>query len=188
MIPPNSWLVPGKKSRNIHESDERDVETIAEPDKTGAFDGGIDIEHPGQECRLVGHDAYGFPAKAGKTDDDILGIMRHHLEEIMVIHHSGDDVPSCRKACWDRAGTMVCSFSSCRMISSVQGCDGRIFHVVGWQEAHQFADHHQRLLVIFGAKWATPLLVLWVMAPPRSSLVTSSWVTVLITSGPVTNI
>jgi hypothetical protein len=37
------------------------------------------------------------------------------------------------------------------------------------------------------AKWATPLVALCVIAPPSSSLVTSSWVTVLITSGPVTN-
>ena len=37
------------------------------------------------------------------------------------------------------------------------------------------------------AKWATPLFALCVMAPPRSSIVTSSDVTALITSGPVTN-
>ena len=37
------------------------------------------------------------------------------------------------------------------------------------------------------AKCATPDFTLWVAAPPSSSLVTSSWVTVLMTSGPVTN-
>ena len=37
------------------------------------------------------------------------------------------------------------------------------------------------------ARWATPLRALWVMAPPKSSKVTSSPVTVLITSGPVMN-
>ena len=37
------------------------------------------------------------------------------------------------------------------------------------------------------AKWATPETELWVMAPPSFSFVTSSWVTVLMTSGPVTN-
>src|SRR5947209_6532408 len=37
------------------------------------------------------------------------------------------------------------------------------------------------------AKWDTPDFVLWVIAPPSSSLVTSSWVTVLMTSGPVMN-
>ncbi len=37
------------------------------------------------------------------------------------------------------------------------------------------------------AKWATPDFVLWVIAPPSSSKVGSSPVTVLITSGPVMN-
>jgi len=36
-------------------------------------------------------------------------------------------------------------------------------------------------------KWPTPLTELWVIEPPSFSLVTSSCVTVLITSGPVTN-
>ena len=37
------------------------------------------------------------------------------------------------------------------------------------------------------AKCATPLFELWVIAPPRSSNETSSEVTALMTSGPVTN-
>jgi hypothetical protein len=37
------------------------------------------------------------------------------------------------------------------------------------------------------ARSATPDLVVWVTAPPSSSAVTSSWVTVFTTSGPVTN-
>ena len=37
------------------------------------------------------------------------------------------------------------------------------------------------------ARSATPLLVVWADAPPRSSAVTSSCVTVFTTSGPVTN-
>ena len=37
------------------------------------------------------------------------------------------------------------------------------------------------------ARSATPDLLVWVIAPPSSSAVTSSWVTVFTTSGPVTN-
>jgi hypothetical protein len=37
------------------------------------------------------------------------------------------------------------------------------------------------------ARSATPDLLVWVTAPPSSSAVTSSWVTVFTTSGPVTN-
>jgi len=38
------------------------------------------------------------------------------------------------------------------------------------------------------AKWAQPDFSLCVIAPPNSSLLTSSWVTALMTSGPVMNI
>ena len=37
------------------------------------------------------------------------------------------------------------------------------------------------------AKWATPDLALWAMAPPKSSWLISSPVTLLMTSGPVMN-
>ena len=37
------------------------------------------------------------------------------------------------------------------------------------------------------ARSATPVLVVWVTAPPSSSCVTTSLVTVFTTSGPVTN-
>ena len=37
------------------------------------------------------------------------------------------------------------------------------------------------------AKWATPLVLLCTPAPPRPSKSITSWVTVLTTSGPVTN-
>ncbi len=40
---------------------------------------------------------------------------------------------------------------------------------------------------VFTAKWATPDFAAWVAAPPSSSMVTSSWVTVFTTLGPVTN-
>ena len=49
----------------------------------------------------------------------------------------------------------------------------------------RMSDRHSRSSA--AAKCATPLLALCVIAPPSSSLVTSSWVTVLMTSGPVTN-
>ena len=37
------------------------------------------------------------------------------------------------------------------------------------------------------ARSATPDFVVWVTAPPSSSALTASWVTVFTTSGPVTN-
>ena len=57
-----------------------------------------------------------------------------------------------------------------------------------------FRDHQMSgwgkagwILLIFFVPFTWPLVALWAMAPPSSSFVTSSCVTVLITSGPVTN-
>ena len=55
------------------------------------------------------------------------------------------------------------------------------------EESSSLANHRQAFGIVAAMKWATPLVALCVIAPPRSSLVTSSWVTVLMTSGPVMN-
>ena len=54
-------------------------------------------------------------------------------------------------------------------------------------EREQVADDLDALLLGFTAKSATPLFEACATAPPSSSGVTSSCVTVLITSGPVMN-
>jgi hypothetical protein len=54
-----------------------------------------------------------------------------------------------------------------RRLSSLLGLEGRVFHVVGRQVAHQFADEVKASASDSAAMWATPLLALWVMAPPK---------------------
>ena len=51
----------------------------------------------------------------------------------------------------------------------------------------RYADVVQACLLVGGDEGATPDLVAWLMAPPSSSRVTSSPVTVFTTSGPVMN-
>jgi hypothetical protein len=63
----------------------------------------------------------------------------------------------------------------------------RRLEVVLRQEPEQVAGVLQELVLVVGARWATPDFVLWVIAPPSDSKSTSSPVTVLITSGPVMN-
>ena len=63
-----------------------------------------------------------------------------------------------------------------------------ILAVVLGQERQQLAQAGQAGRARRGsARWATPERLAWVCAPPSSSLVTSSWVTALMTSGPVMN-
>src|SRR5215211_5043144 len=63
---------------------------------------------------------------------------------------------------------------SSRLLDGINERSSRVICKACWSES--------------AAKCATPDLVLCVIAPPSSSFVTSSCVTVLITSGPVINI
>src|SRR5262249_62090458 len=75
----------GKKSGNVPEGDERDVEAIAEAHKAPAFNRSVDVQHAGQKCGLVGYDAHRPPVEPGKPDDDVLGVMLMHFEEVAVV-------------------------------------------------------------------------------------------------------
>src|SRR5437899_955877 len=85
------------------------------------------------------------------------------------------------------AGTTRSSRSSSRSAESevaVRGGSSRLFDGMNDSISRISAMHSRSSST---AKCATPLVSLWVIAPPRSSLLTSSCVTVLITSGPVKN-
>src|SRR5437764_4498918 len=88
---------------------------------------------------------------------------------------------------FDSLGTMVSRAVSARSMGSVQGRRGgssRLLDGIKLSNSRTMDRHSASLRAI---KWATPEVSLWVAAPPSWSLVTSSWVTSLITSGPVMN-
>ena len=76
----------------IFESNQRNVETVAETDETARLVAGINIEHSGKVGRLIGDDTYRTTCQSCKTDKDILGKVRHNFKEITVVHHSLDDI------------------------------------------------------------------------------------------------
>src|SRR6185369_6432151 len=84
-------------------------------------------------------------------------------------------------------GMMVLSDVSHRLMSSsqlVSGGSSMLFRGMNENSSRIISKHSSSSE---HAKWAHPDLELWVMAPPSSSLDTTSWVTVFITSGPVMN-
>ena len=68
------------------------VETVAKAHEAGALDGGVDVQHPGQNRRLVGQDPHGPPVQASQADNDVLGPVFLDLKEVIVIHVGMDDV------------------------------------------------------------------------------------------------
>ena len=73
--------------------------------------------------------------------------MRHYFEEVLVIHYRFNDVLDIV-----RHVRIVRNHTHQRFIGTTNIIRARlnrsIFHVVGWQEAQQFADTHQSLLFI----------------------------------------
>ena len=84
-------------------------------------------------------------------------------------------------------GDQALEVSSIRSGGSAVGWSGRILEVVRREEPEELPDPSRHASSLSTAKCATPEIRACVSAPPSSSNVTSSWVTALSTSGPVTN-
>src|SRR5580692_4916882 len=85
-------LRAGQKAGNIFESDQRDIEGVAEADEACTFQRSIDVENAGEERRLIGDNADGAPIEARKPDNNILCKVLMDLEKIAVIHDGVDGV------------------------------------------------------------------------------------------------
>src|SRR5258708_40029363 len=86
-------LHSGKKSGHIDTGEERNVESVAEPDEPGRFIGGIDVEHAGQHAGLIGHNAHRASLQAAKADDDVGGKSGLNLEEVLIVDDALHDFP-----------------------------------------------------------------------------------------------
>lgn len=82
----------GKESGDVDQSDQRNVECVAEADEAGTLARGVAVEHAGKIFGLVGHDAHGLTVEAGEADDDVLGIVALYLEELSVVDDGADDL------------------------------------------------------------------------------------------------
>jgi hypothetical protein len=136
--------------------------------------------------RLVGHDADRPAAEAREADDDVGANVACTSKK----YRSSTTAPTISFMSYARfgcAGTIDCSASSRRSTGSCvwrSGGSSRLFCGRNVSSSRMSARHSSSPSA---AKCATPDVVPCVAAPPRSSAVTFSWVTALMTSGPVTN-
>ena len=90
MMPLCSCPTPGQEAGHVDEGDDGDVETVAEAHEAGGLDRGVDVEDPGQDLGLVGHDADTAPVQPGEPDQDVLGVVFMNLEEFTLVDdHAG---------------------------------------------------------------------------------------------------
>src|SRR5690606_2170449 len=91
--PPVLLIHSGEETGHIDKGDDRDIETIAEANKTAQFIRRIDIQAPGHHLGLVGYDPYGISVDASEADDDVAGKMFMHLEEAVLVQDPVDHFP-----------------------------------------------------------------------------------------------
>lgn len=65
-----------------------DLKGIAEANKSSSLNRGIDVEAPGKDLRLIGNDANNSALNFSEADNDVFGVLRHDLIEVISI----DDV------------------------------------------------------------------------------------------------
>lgn len=176
----------GQKSGYVHKGDDGQVETVAEAHKTGAFVRGVDIQTAGQGPGLIGHDPHRRSVQAGEADHQVWGIHLLGFKEFPVIHDGEDDFLDIVR----RSGVFRNDISQFHVdpVGIVPGGQLRgLFVAILGREGKQLPDLVQGGPVILGREVRHPVVELCRMAPPRASGSTSSWVTALITCGPVMN-
>ncbi len=178
----------GQEAGHVDEGQHRDVEGVAGAHEPGGLLGGVDVEGAGELHRLVGHDADRAALDPAEADDDVGGEHRLDLEELLLVHDRADDlvhVVGLVRGVRDQRVQRLVELGEVQVRGVVVG--RRLVEVVLGEEGEQRLDVVERVLLVGAHVVALPDLVLWVRAPPSSSIETSSPVTVLITSGPVMN-
>ena len=187
MIPRHSCVRTRQEARHVHERHERDVERVTRAHEARGLHRRVDVEHAGERARLVADDADEVAAEPSEAADDVLGVALVHLEEVAVVDDELDHALDVVRLGRDRRGRACRAPASSRSrrsdgsrTAAARGCSagGRR---AGSARPRGMPPRRAQM------KCATPDFAACVAAPPSSSNVTSSPVTVFTTSGPVMN-
>ena len=84
-------LRSAEEAGHVHEGHEGDVECVAEAHEACGLAGGVDVEHTGEDARLVRDYSDAPAAHVGEAYDDVLREVLVNLEEVAVIDDAADD-------------------------------------------------------------------------------------------------
>ena len=134
-----------EKSGHVYKRDNRDVEAIAEADKSCGLCGGVDIQASSKHLRLVGHHSNAAPVEPGKTDDDVLCEMFLHFEKGSRIDNRLKHFQHVVRFVWMLGDDRVEGFRRSQRIV-VGLAQGGILEVVRRKISHQRADEVEGML------------------------------------------
>src|SRR5262249_1369981 len=75
----------GQKAWNINKGNNWDGKSITKAHKARRLPRGIAVEHPGEQHRLVRHEANGASSDAAETRDNVLCVGGRQLEKIALV-------------------------------------------------------------------------------------------------------
>ena len=138
-----------QEARYVDERHDRNIERVAEPYEAGRFARGVDVEHAGQELRLVRDDADALSVEPGETGHDVRRELGLAFEKVAVVDDAPDYVQHVigfvRIVRNDVVEHVV---QPVDRVSAVHR--GSVLHVVRRQEAEQLAQRGDALLFVFG--------------------------------------
>src|SRR4029079_7562428 len=136
----------GQKTRNVFESNQRDIEAVAEANEARTFDRRGDIQNARETCTLSRDDSNGAPTESRKPHTNI---RRKHLldfKEVTIVNNQDDNVanvvPLIRRLRNNLVEFLVSAIDRIARLET-----RRIFEIVRRNKREKLAHDSQRMLV-----------------------------------------
>lgn len=81
-----------QKTRHVDESNDRNIEAVAEPDEPRCLPRRVAVEDAGKHHWLVRHESHRRSLDPPEATDDILGEASLNLEEVALVHRLEDQL------------------------------------------------------------------------------------------------
>ena len=184
MIPFCPLVGAGQESRDVFEHHQWHVERVAGTHEAGRFRRGIVVEDAREEGRLVRDHTHAASRESTEAHHDVLRVVGLHLEEGIRVEDFRHRIPNVvRLLC--TFGHQAVKLGTALVAATVGQAGGSSSQFCG-RNAKTFLACSMTIASL-GAEVGHARLAGMGARTPSSSDVTSSWVTVLTTLGPVTN-
>ena len=74
-----------QETRHVHECQDRNLKSVTEPHEPRGLARRVDVEAPGQDHRLVRHDAHGLTFQTNEPRDDVLREILLDFKEVRLV-------------------------------------------------------------------------------------------------------
>ena len=136
----------GQEAGNVNEGNDGDIECVAETNEACTLTAAVAVQYTCHLLGLVGNDTYTLTVEACETDDEVLGIAGLYLEELAIVHDTGNNLVHVVGHVGIVGDNVVQIIL--HTVDGVGACHtGSLLQIVLWNVAHQLLDHGDSLLL-----------------------------------------